>query len=336
MRHDVVREGAVPCLGATLGVDSVLRVAELVEQVEGFDAGDELALEERLADGGIQHEVVGVQFAAAIAATAVHVAVGRQRGVQARQGVAGGEAVLEVGGVERFEVVHLSLGVPPADVACGADVQRTFIILYVGPVVQGQGVDYVLLARRHACEHGVVNGVVIARVGVGLPRPVALLVDGAADVEHALQRVGSADVLGTVGIDAACRVVCHRLRRAAMLVVERGADVERLLMSVGVLVEIVNVGICGHVALQAGIALSDDERLAVIAPPDAVHQLCRAAVVACAEAEVVLAVLAHQSVRSRGVQEYGVLRGHRVYRAPLVVQPFVAHGQAQGNVPPLI
>ena len=75
MRHNVVREGAVPCLGATLGVDAVLRVAELVEQVEGFDAGDELALEERLADGGIQHEIVGVQFAAAIAATAVHIAV---------------------------------------------------------------------------------------------------------------------------------------------------------------------------------------------------------------------------------------------------------------------
>ena len=76
MQHDVVREGAVPRFGAALGVHGVLGVAELVEQVEGFDAGDELALEEGLADGGIQHEVVGVQFAAAIAATRVHVAVG--------------------------------------------------------------------------------------------------------------------------------------------------------------------------------------------------------------------------------------------------------------------
>ena len=76
MRHDVVRQGAVPRFGAALGVDAVLRVGELVEQVEGFDAGDELALEEGLADGGVQHEVVGVQFAATVAATAVHVAVG--------------------------------------------------------------------------------------------------------------------------------------------------------------------------------------------------------------------------------------------------------------------
>ena len=76
MRHDVVRQGTVPCLGAALSVHGVLRVAELVEQVEGFDAGDELALKERLADGGVQNEVVGVEFAAAVAATGVYVAVG--------------------------------------------------------------------------------------------------------------------------------------------------------------------------------------------------------------------------------------------------------------------
>ena len=71
-----MRQGAVPRFGATLGVDGVLRVAELVEDVEGFDAGDEFAFEERLADGGVQHEVVGVQFPAAIAATRVHIAIG--------------------------------------------------------------------------------------------------------------------------------------------------------------------------------------------------------------------------------------------------------------------
>ena len=76
MQHDVVRQGAVPRFSAALGVDAVLGVAELVQQVEGFDAGDELALEERLADGGVQHKVVGVQFAAAVAATRVHIAVG--------------------------------------------------------------------------------------------------------------------------------------------------------------------------------------------------------------------------------------------------------------------
>ena len=76
MQHDVVRQGAVPRFGAALGVDAVLGVAELMQQVEGFDAGDEFAFEEGLADGGVEHEVVGVEFAAAIAATGVHVAVG--------------------------------------------------------------------------------------------------------------------------------------------------------------------------------------------------------------------------------------------------------------------
>lgn len=47
-----------------------------MEDVEGFDAGDELALEEGLADGGVEHEVVGVQLAASIAATRIHGAVG--------------------------------------------------------------------------------------------------------------------------------------------------------------------------------------------------------------------------------------------------------------------
>ena len=61
MRHDVVRQGAVPCFGAALGVDGVLGVAELVQQVEGFDASDELALEERLTDGCIDHKVIGVE-----------------------------------------------------------------------------------------------------------------------------------------------------------------------------------------------------------------------------------------------------------------------------------
>ena len=75
MRHDVVRQGAVPRFGAALGVHGILRVAKLVEQVEGFNAGDEFALEEGLADGGVQHEVVGVQFAAAVAATRVHIVV---------------------------------------------------------------------------------------------------------------------------------------------------------------------------------------------------------------------------------------------------------------------
>ena len=89
MQHDIVREGAVPRLGAALGVDGILGGGKLVEDVEGFDAGDEFAFEKRLADGGIEHEVVGVEFAAAIASTAVHVAVGRERGIQAWQGVAG-------------------------------------------------------------------------------------------------------------------------------------------------------------------------------------------------------------------------------------------------------
>ena len=216
MRHDVVREGAVPCFGAALSVHAVLGVAELVEQVEGFDASDELALEERLADGGIQHEVVGVQFAAAIAATAVHIAVGRQRGVQARQGVASGEAVLEVGGVQSLEIVHLALRVPPTDVARGTDVQRTFIILYVCVVVQGQGIDGVHVAFGLSGQHDMVEPVVEECICIALNRPVLVFIKRVEDAAFYPDVVAAMHALGSIGVNASCGIEADRLRHFIM------------------------------------------------------------------------------------------------------------------------
>ena len=73
VEHDVAGQRTVPRLGAALGVDLVLCGGELAEQVEGFKAGDELALEERLAQGSIEHKVVAVEFGTSIAATAVQI-----------------------------------------------------------------------------------------------------------------------------------------------------------------------------------------------------------------------------------------------------------------------
>ena len=49
VEHYVVGQRAVPRLGASLGVDRVLRGGELVQQVEGFHAGYQLAFQEGLA-----------------------------------------------------------------------------------------------------------------------------------------------------------------------------------------------------------------------------------------------------------------------------------------------
>ena len=46
MRHDVVRQGAVPCLGAALGVHCIVHVTQLMQQVIPFDLGDKSAFEE--------------------------------------------------------------------------------------------------------------------------------------------------------------------------------------------------------------------------------------------------------------------------------------------------
>ena len=99
MRHDVVWQRAVPCLRASLCVHCILCRRQLVQQVEGLNANNELALEEGLADGGIQHEVVGVQLAAAIATAGVHCSVYRERGVYAWNGIAGGQAIVEIKGI---------------------------------------------------------------------------------------------------------------------------------------------------------------------------------------------------------------------------------------------
>lgn len=68
MRHDVVRQRAIPRRGATLGVHLIPRRRKLMEKVEAFNAHQQFPLQEWLADEGVQHEVVRVQQRAAITA----------------------------------------------------------------------------------------------------------------------------------------------------------------------------------------------------------------------------------------------------------------------------
>lgn len=176
MRHDIMRQGAVPSLRSALGVDLVLRRGELVQQVEGFEAGDKLALEERLTDGDVEHKVVGVQFAAAIASARVHRAVGRERGFKYRDGVAEREAVTVVEGVQRLEINHLPPAVTPAEVTSSAYIQHTFIILYVDVVVQGQGIHGVQAAFVGTVQHGVVEPMNVSAIKRAFCRPMLVLV----------------------------------------------------------------------------------------------------------------------------------------------------------------
>lgn len=176
MRHDIMWQGAVPSLRSALGVDLVLRRGELVQQVEGFEAGDKLALEKRLTDGGIEHEVVGVQFAAAITTARVHSAIGRQSGFKYGDGVAGRKAVTVVESIQRLEINHLPPAVTPAEVTRGADIQYTFIILYVGVVVQGQGIHGVQAAFNRTVQHGVVEPMNVSAIERAFCRPMPVLV----------------------------------------------------------------------------------------------------------------------------------------------------------------
>ena len=76
MEHHVVGQGAIPCFGTPLCVDCILRAGELVQNVERFKTGYELALQQRLADGGVDYEVVGIEGGTSIASAAAHPRIG--------------------------------------------------------------------------------------------------------------------------------------------------------------------------------------------------------------------------------------------------------------------
>ena len=75
VEHEVVGEGTVGGDGPTLCIDDVVGRRELVQEVEAVETEDKLAAEERLADGGVDDEVVAVEGGCAITATAVHLSV---------------------------------------------------------------------------------------------------------------------------------------------------------------------------------------------------------------------------------------------------------------------
>ena len=59
--HHIVWKGTIPCYSSTLSIDLVLGARQVVQQVEGFYASNELAFEERLTDGCIDHKVIGIE-----------------------------------------------------------------------------------------------------------------------------------------------------------------------------------------------------------------------------------------------------------------------------------
>ena len=126
VEHEIVRQGTVPGFRPALGVDNILGGGKLMEEVKAFEAEDEFAVHERLAEGGIEYEVIGIQRSAAIATTAVHGGIGGESHAanllagESGGGVFGAEAIAEVEGIEGGEIVHLALAVPPADIARGA------------------------------------------------------------------------------------------------------------------------------------------------------------------------------------------------------------------------
>ena len=66
MQHHVMGQRTIPRLRTPLCIDTILRGRDLMQQVERFNPCNEFALTERLAERGIQHKIIRVQFRTAI------------------------------------------------------------------------------------------------------------------------------------------------------------------------------------------------------------------------------------------------------------------------------
>ena len=230
VQHGVVGERTVPGNGAALGIDGILGVGELVQEVKGFDAGDELALEEGLRKGGIEHEVIGIEFAATVASSTVHRSIHGKRGLQFGDGVVTIQTILIVKCIESLKVHHLALAVTPADPTRGTEVQHILIILDMRLFAQGQGIDGIEVTFCLVRKHSVVEAMMQRGVGIALHRPTVLLVQVARVVEAVAPGIATMDIDRLVGIDTRGRVVTETLPYVTMAVVESCVETYLLLV----------------------------------------------------------------------------------------------------------
>ena len=127
VEHDVAGQGVADGLGASLPVDKEIGRRELMEDVETFETGNEVAssflserIEKRTGDAGVPHEVVGVHRLVTITTTRVHLDVGgNAEALQPMMGVTlgivlyvvvGSKTILEIDGVDGSDGAFLVIG----------------------------------------------------------------------------------------------------------------------------------------------------------------------------------------------------------------------------------
>lgn len=223
MSHYIMRQRAMPCLGAPLRCYQVLDRRYLVQQIKGLDAGNKFPFHEGLRNGRIQHKIIGVHISTSVAAAAVHVTVRCYSQVEAWNSVARRQTIAEIASVQCPEIAHAPFAVSPHDVGRGADVVRFFVVLDVYSVVKGKSVHGAYAAFRLAGEHRVVQKVTVARICVHLPRPASLVANKRGNVIFKREVVGSADIHRLVGVHSGPGSIRHRLRLFPVFVIEHCA-----------------------------------------------------------------------------------------------------------------
>ena len=328
-------QGTAPALGPALCTHFIRHRRKLVQEVIDFQTCRNPVLPDGLLDGGVYKEVVGIERGTAIATAAVHRGVGRNEGLQYRYGVPGVEAVVVVEGFQCLEVLHLSFGMAPLDVARDAYGEHILVVLQLEALMQGGGVHGIAVALCVPLQHRMVDGMVETGIGACTPAPSFLPVQCAGEGELPVCGVRTFHIHGFVGVHARLRVVARRLRHIAVMVVKRGAQIP-LLLAGAVVVHEGQAYVCGGPALQPGISQPYHQGLAVVAIVNAVLQISRVALVFGIGAESSFPLKPYLLEGGSGSYIHPVLAYKRVDNAPLVVHRLADDRQFESNLPPVI
>lgn len=131
MEEHIAVQGVGPCFGASLRIDGLGDVAELVEQVEAVEHQEELAVEEGARETGVPAPFRVVHRSVSVASAAVKRQVGGELHLP-RQGEKGGEGALDVGRAEVLEV--LASAVEPLPCGCNGEFHIVLPVKFVGQV----------------------------------------------------------------------------------------------------------------------------------------------------------------------------------------------------------
>ena len=207
MGHDVAGQGVAVCFGATLRVDDLRDVAELIENVEAVEHKDKSVLGQALCDAGVPHKVIGVRTAGGVSAMAVHGEVGGYFKI-AGQLDCGGQSVVEVTEGKGIEAFTRGGDMAYADVAFGSDGVLAEFVVESDCLCTPPGVDTAACRLYRSVLADEIHAVVELGMSDTIESDAFALVKRAAVRDVRGKQIVSVHILRLIATFACSAVVC--------------------------------------------------------------------------------------------------------------------------------